>query len=130
MRIEPSPSEAWAIGSIPAPTADAAPPDEPPDMRVGSQGLRHGPSRRDSVVPVMPYSGVFVLPNSTIPVARKRFTSSLSWSSTIFATNLLPLVRGQPFTSVPRSLMRKGTPLKGPSGSLPFAASRASSKAE
>ena len=42
-RIEPKPSEACAIGSIRAPTAAAAPPDEPPEIRLVSQGLRVGP---------------------------------------------------------------------------------------
>ena len=40
MRIEPPPSLAWAIGNIPAATADAAPPLEPPGERAGSHGLR------------------------------------------------------------------------------------------
>jgi len=42
-RIEPKPSEPWAAGTIRAPTAAAAPPLDPPEMRVGSQGLRVGP---------------------------------------------------------------------------------------
>ena len=42
-RIEPKPSEACAIGSMRAPTEAAAPPDEPPEMRVRSQGLFVGP---------------------------------------------------------------------------------------
>ena len=31
MRIDPPPSEAPAIGKIPAATAEAAPPDDPPE---------------------------------------------------------------------------------------------------
>jgi len=42
-RIEPNPSEACARGRMRAPTAAAAPPLEPPEMRVVSQGLRVGP---------------------------------------------------------------------------------------
>src|SRR5512142_3016973 len=49
MRIEPPPSLAWAAGTIPAATAAEAPPDEPPDVRARSQGLRQEPSSSDSV---------------------------------------------------------------------------------
>ena len=42
-RMEPKPSLACAIGSMRAPTAAAAPPLEPEEIRVGSQGLRVGP---------------------------------------------------------------------------------------
>jgi len=38
-RMEPKPSLAWAIGSMRAPTAAAAPPLEPPEMRVASHGF-------------------------------------------------------------------------------------------
>ena len=41
-RIEPKPSVACAMGSMRAPTAAAAPPHEPPEMRVRSHGLRVG----------------------------------------------------------------------------------------
>ena len=70
MRIEPRPSLAWARGTMPAATDEAAPPDEPPEMCSGFHGLRQGPSRADSVVPVMPYSGVLVLPSNTTPLSR------------------------------------------------------------
>ena len=40
MRVEPPPSLAWATGTISAATADAEPPEEPPDVRAGSHGLR------------------------------------------------------------------------------------------
>src|SRR5207249_2386238 len=43
MRIEPPPSFACAAGTSPAATAAAAPPLEPPDERLGSQGFRVGP---------------------------------------------------------------------------------------
>ena len=41
--IEPPPSLACAIGTIPAATAAAEPPLEPPVERVVSHGLRAGP---------------------------------------------------------------------------------------
>ena len=42
IRIEPPPSLAWATGTIPAATAAAEPPLEPPVERSRSQGLRVG----------------------------------------------------------------------------------------
>ena len=42
-RIDPNPSLACAIGSMRAPTAAAAPPLDPPDIRVRSQGFFVGP---------------------------------------------------------------------------------------
>ncbi len=38
-RMDPKPSLACAIGTMRAPVAAAAPPLEPPEMRVGSQGF-------------------------------------------------------------------------------------------
>ena len=43
MRIEPPPSEAWAIGTMPDATAAAAPPLDPPGTRSVFHGLRVGP---------------------------------------------------------------------------------------
>ena len=43
MRIEPPPSLAWAIGTMPAATAAPEPPLEPPAERDVSQGLRVAP---------------------------------------------------------------------------------------
>ena len=43
MRIEPPPSLPWASGTMPAATAAAAPPEEPPGVRSVSHGLRVGP---------------------------------------------------------------------------------------
>ena len=40
MRIDPPPSLPWASGNMPAATAAAAPPLDPPGVRVGSHGLR------------------------------------------------------------------------------------------
>src|SRR5437588_12556996 len=46
MRIEPAPSEPWAMGPSPAATAEPAPPDEAPEVRSWFQGLAQGgPSR-------------------------------------------------------------------------------------
>ena len=82
MRMEPPPSDACAKGTMPLATAAAAPPLEPPGERSRFHGLRHGPSSSLSVVGSRPSSGVFVLPSTTSPARRWRFTSSLSWSGT------------------------------------------------
>ena len=54
MRIEPPASLPFAMGTRCAATADADPPLDPPDVRVVSQGLVHGPVSRFSVVPFHP----------------------------------------------------------------------------
>ena len=43
-RIEPLVSDPSAIGTRPPPTEEPEPPEEPPVIRVGSCGLRDGPS--------------------------------------------------------------------------------------
>ena len=42
MRIEPPPSLPWASGTMPAATAAAAPPDEPPGRALGVPGVARG----------------------------------------------------------------------------------------
>ena len=74
IRIEPPPSLPCATGSIPAATAAAAPPDEPPGVRSRSQGLRVAPLWRGSVVGRIPNSGMFVVPTTTNPASRSRRT--------------------------------------------------------
>ncbi len=51
MRIQPEMSLPWAAGTIPAATAAADPPDEPPGVRLRSHGFRVGPYSSGSVVP-------------------------------------------------------------------------------
>ena len=70
MRIDPPPSLAWAAGTMPAATAAAEPPDEPPGVRSRLHGLRLGPNRVGSVTGCRPNSGVLVLPKITRPAAR------------------------------------------------------------
>jgi len=67
MRIDPPPSLPWATGTMPAATAAADPPEEPPVVLVGSQGFFEAPKRRGSVVGRMPNSGALVLPHTTKP---------------------------------------------------------------
>ena len=98
MRMLPPPSEALANGTIPAATAAAAPPLEPPGVRVGSHGLRVGPHAIGCVVGRLPISGLLVRPAITSPAALKRATSVVSVRSTIAASfsARLPLERVWP----------------------------------
>ena len=59
---------------MPAATAAADPPDEPPGVRSRSQGLRVGPWRRGSVTGITPISGMFAMPTITQPAWRRRRT--------------------------------------------------------
>ena len=74
MRIEPPPSLPCASGTIPAATAAAEPPEEPPGVRSRSHGLRVGPVKRGSVVGRIANSGRLVMPTITKPASRSRRT--------------------------------------------------------
>ena len=67
---------------MPAATAAAAPPEEPPGVRSVSQGFRTGPKRRGSDTGRMPNSGMLVLPTITKPASRMRRTRKASWPGT------------------------------------------------
>ncbi len=103
---------------MPAATATAAPPLEPPGVRSGFQGLRVIPVSGLSVRPFQPNSGVVVLPISTAPCSRRRATqgasSSQGWS---WSTVLEPRGVDQPLVSR-MSLMEVGTPSTRPRGAL------------
>ena len=77
-RVEPPPSEADAIDVIAAATLAAAPPLEPPGIRVRSHGLLHVGAIFVYVSPRLPNSGVFVLPTITAPESRIRSTTTES----------------------------------------------------
>ena len=112
MRIRPPPSEPWAIRTIPAATAAAAPPEDPPGVRPVSQGLRVGPCRRGSVTGRIPNSGRFVLPTTTNPASRMRRTTKASCCGTKSPNSSEPAVMGSPLTGAP-SLIAIGTPANG-----------------
>jgi hypothetical protein len=75
IRVEPPPSLAWAMGTMPAATAVAEPPDDPPLVRAGSHGLRVGPKRLVLVHGRMPHSGRVVDPTTTKPASLRRRTT-------------------------------------------------------
>ena len=124
MRIDPPPSLAWANGTIPDATAAAAPPLDPPGVRVVSHGLRVAPHATGSVVGTLPSSGLFVRPAITSPAARWRLTSVVSASAMTCASlnATLPLLIRCPAYVAARSLMRNGTPRNRPLGSSALAA--------
>ncbi|MBP1633312.1 MAG: hypothetical protein H6Q11_1600 [Acidobacteria bacterium] len=70
------------MGTMPAATAAAEPPLDPPGVTFVSQGLRHGPCNSGSVTAAKPNSGVLVLPRMMRPARRWRVTISLSNSDT------------------------------------------------
>ena len=116
-RIEPKPSLACAIGSMRAPTAAAAPPLEPPEMRVGSQGFRVGPWSWGSQVRESPSSQVLVRPKMTRPARLSRVTcllSALGGGASAKKRELRVILT--PAIDAVRSFMRNGTPVNGPSG--------------
>src|SRR5260370_34968634 len=88
MRIEPPPSLPWATGARPAATAAAAPPLEPPGVRAVSQGFSQSPFNSDSVIAIIPNSGVFDLPMIVKPASRIFRTTDASKSGTFCANAL------------------------------------------
>ena len=70
MRMEPPPSLPAAMGTMPAATAAAAPPLEPPGVRPRSQGLQARPCSAESLTALSASSGRLVLPKTTSPMRR------------------------------------------------------------
>ena len=112
IRIDPPPSLPCATGTIPAATAAAAPPLDPPGVRSVFHGFRQGPNRRGSVVGRMPISGIEVLPTITNPASRSRRTRNASCRGTNSPNRSLPIVSGIPATGR-LSLIAIGTPAYG-----------------
>ena len=127
-RIDPAASVACAMATIPLATAAAAPPEEPPGVRVASNGLVAGGRPFGSVDNAKPTSGTAVRPNGTKPAARNRANKALSCRgvSTRLAMAALPAHCFSPRTTEPKSLPRKGTPENGPDAA-PSAKDKASS---
>ena len=71
-RTDPPVSEPSATGTIPAATAAAEPPDDPPGTREVSQGFFTGPNAEFSFEEPIANSSQFVLPMMTDPAASKR----------------------------------------------------------
>ena len=80
IRTLPAPSVPIAQGPIPAATAAAAPPEDPPAVRFRFHGLRVTPLCGELVTPLHPNSGVLVLPSKTVPASRSRCVTGASTS--------------------------------------------------
>ena len=77
-RIEPPVSVPSAATAMPAATAAAEPPLEPPGVHRRSHGLRVRPCKGLSVNPRKPNSEVLVMPRMTAPAARSLATLGAS----------------------------------------------------
>ena len=118
MRIEPTRSDPYSRKDSPAATAAAAPPEEPPGVRAGSQGLAVTPCSSLAVCPKSPsMKATLVLPRTTAPAWRSRRTTVASAAATWSAKAGLPQVVWSPATSK-LSLTVMGTPCSGPSSPL------------
>lgn len=82
VRTEPPKSVPCASGTMPAATATAEPPDDPPEVSAGSKGLRVGPRNRLVQTAPKPNSGVLVLPRMIAPARRSRATTRSSSAGT------------------------------------------------
>src|ERR687898_480755 len=115
MRMEPTRSDPYSRKLIPAATAAAAPPEEPPGVRAGSHGLAVAPKSSLAVCPKSPsMKATLVLPTTTAPARRSRRTTVASALATWSRKAGLPQVVWSPATSK-LSLMVMGRPCSGPS---------------
>ena len=78
MRSEPPVSEPVQTGSMSVASATAEPPDEPPGLSMGLNGLPVAPHTGLRLLAPAPNSGTLVLPTTTAPAARTRPTMTLS----------------------------------------------------
>ena len=68
--------------TMPAATAAAEPPDDPPGTRSGASGCRVGPNALFSVDEPIANSSMFDLATTTAPASRKRATTVASYGLT------------------------------------------------
>ncbi|MNO03683.1 hypothetical protein D3C81_2244600 [compost metagenome] len=77
---------------MPAATAEAAPPDEPPGVSAALRGLRVSPCTRLFVNQRNENAGVLVRPRMTAPARRKLSTTGLLTDAIRSFCSLTPLV--------------------------------------
>ena len=75
-------SEPVQTGSMSVASAAAEPPDEPPGLSMGLNGLPVAPHTGLRLFEPAPNSGTLVLPTTTAPASRTRATMTLSWLGT------------------------------------------------
>src|SRR4051812_18745167 len=95
-RNEPPMSLPWAMVPMPAATAEPAPPEEPPQVMSGSQGLSVSPCRGLSVKPRNENSGVLVRPMTIAPDFFRLQTTGSSDGATKSLLAGTPLKLGLP----------------------------------
>ena len=118
IRRDPPPSPPVAMGARNAATAAAAPPLEPPGVRVVSQGFLPVMPREFSQVPTKPSSEQFVFPRMIPPAWRMRSRNAALFCGMWSLKMMDPLVVRMPAV-IWLSLMGIGSPWRGPRSS-PF----------
>ena len=96
IRRDPPPSPPVATGARYAATADAAPPLEPPGVRVVSQGFLPVMPSELVQVPTKPSSEQFVLPRMIPPSRRMRSRNAALFCGTWSLKMMEPLVVRMP----------------------------------
>lgn len=109
MRIDPPPSFACAIGSAPAATSAADPPDDAPQENSVFHGLRVGGLSTNSVVAVSPNAGKVDAPTMFTPVETSCSRSGSVVDAGVSGVAAEPLRVGIPAKSV-LFLTIEGTP--------------------
>lgn len=99
MRMDPPPSVPIASGAMPLATDAAAPPLEPPAVRLGSRGFRVSPHNSLLVTPGQ-NSGLLVFPTMIAPASTSRATHAQSSAAAKPASEREPLVAGRPRTQM------------------------------
>ena len=111
IRTEPPVSVPSASSHTPAATSAADPPDEPPDVREGSRGLRVSPT--PGWANPAAYSRHWLVAKTSAPAARSRATTAASAMAGSGLLAGLPHRVGTPATST-MSLTATGRPASGP----------------
>jgi hypothetical protein len=100
-----------ARSQTPAATTAADPPEEPPEVREGSRGLRVSPIR--GCANPAAYSRHWVVANTSAPAARSRRTTAASAVAGAGSLAGLPHRVGRPATAM-MSFTATGCPASGP----------------
>ena len=128
IRTDPPASVPMAALPIPAASAAADPPLDPPGVTERSHGLRVMPLSGLSLTPFQPNSGMVVLPMTIAPASRARATAGESSESGVSGSDSFePLSVVQPVASS-ASFTVIGTPSSGPAG-VPCAQRRSAARA-
>ena len=114
MRTEPPWSPPMAMSTSPVATSAALPPEDPPDDRDGSHGLRTGPVAGVWLPPEKQRSSQTALPAISPPASRMRRTTVASLFGTKPSRVVEPFIIATPATST-LSLMAMRLPASGPS---------------